>query len=194
MINLGQGYGVDMVPLFFVGHWVAGKWQCSFEGVFRSWHSREVQEEAKKEGGKIMKTTKVLSILSVLAIVVALATVVKAGPIPFDTEPTLEELVEWDVAYEEVRGNTPIYIQLVERDYKRAVIIRSVLDHDKPTSYLFLLKGELKVIEFSQGKWQDMTNNLKLGSPKGFERFRNLLLSDNPERYWRGLKKVEVKE
>ena len=194
MINLGQGYGVDMVPLFFVGHWVAGKWQCSLEGVFRSWYSRGVGEEAKKEGSKIMKTTKVLSILSVLAIVVALATVVKAGPIPFDTEPTLEELIEWDVAYEEVRGNTPIYIQLVERDYKRAVIIRSVLDHDKPTSYLFLLKGELKVIEFSQGKWQDMTSNLKLGSPKGFERFRNLLLSDNPERHWRGLKKVEVKE
>lgn len=26
LINLGQGYWVDMCPLFFVGRWVAGKW------------------------------------------------------------------------------------------------------------------------------------------------------------------------
>jgi hypothetical protein len=126
-----------------------------------------------------MKISKCLFILLALAVLTALTTSAKAEPIPFDVEPTIEELATWPVRCTGPLWG-PVYTQLVEKDGKRAMIIRTT-NSGMLVGYSFILKDtdQVKTMELWDFVWTEVTDRLDPGT---LEWINYLLRSDTPEK------------
>lgn len=122
-----------------------------------------------------MKFLLTLLVIALIALAFTFTTMAKAEPTPFDVEPNIEDLIKWEVIY---TGPTwgPVYMQIVEKDDYRALIIKES-GYDMPVGYSFMLRSGIKSIEFIDGEWTEVTDQL---DPRTYNWINDLLRMDDP--------------